>query len=443
MASNECRMKQAPEKTTLLSSSLLIVYIVFFTSLIFSFRAVSSISTGLLIITGILYTRKLNGTLFPPGIKSFFFIACLFYFLIQLILCLLNDNTARGWQELILKTGLVFTPLIVFTTASFINSAKQKLVSAYLFLLTVAALYCLARAIACYYETGNPKCFFYHTLVHPLKQHAVYFSLLVYFAILCLLEGLIARAWYFSRVIHLIMLLFFVLFLALLSSKLVITFLTLTLLYYLIIRFRKEKNNKALLLVTALVFLGGLLTLFITRNPVSNRFNEILSGDITVVEQDSYRPDEYFNGLQFRLIQWKLVPEILTEKKAWLQGVGAGHSQDMLTQKYISKNMYTGSPGDTGRGYGQYNTHNQWLESLLKNGMAGLLCFFLIAAGLLQLAIKKKKRIISFTVILLLLYSFTEAILETQYGVILFCFFPLFFCFGEGLANFVAGNSDK
>jgi O-antigen ligase len=422
-------MKQATEKKDSLSSSLLIIYIVFFISLICSFRAVSSISTGLLVIAGILYSRRQNNSLFASGIKSLFFIACLCYLLLQLLLYPLTDNTARGWQELVLKTGLVFTPLMVFATGSYIRSAKQKLATAYLFILAVAALYCLTRAITCYYKTGDAGCFFYHSLVHPLKQHAVYFSLLVYFGILCLLEGLMARTWYFSRAIHLLLLIFFIIFLALLSSKLVITWLALTLLYYLIIRFRNEKNNKAVLLVTALVFLGGLLTLFITRNPVSNRFNEILSGDITVVEQDSYRPDEYFNGLQFRLLQWKLVPEILAGKNAWLHGVGAGHSQNLLTQKYISKNMYTGSPGDAGKGYAQYNTHNQWLESLLKNGIAGLLCLFLIAAGLLQLVIKKKKRIISFTVILLLLYSFTEAILETQYGVMLFCFFPLFFSF--------------
>lgn len=435
-------MKQPPEKSGVLSTLLFLLYLFFFTGLIFSFRAVSSISTGLLLITGIFYTQRKTGRFIPVAVKEIFFIACAAYLLLQAVLYLINDNTARGWQELILKTGLLFIPLAVFYTANFISGAKRKLVSAYILLLLAASLYCLGKAILYYFSTGDTVHFFYHPLVQPLKQHAVYFSLLVFFALLYLLEGLMDKNWLITKTAHFIVTVFLILFLVLLSSKLVLSFTALTLFYYMTGFIRTEKRNKLVILTTTLVLISGMSILLITRNPVSNRFTEILNGDIAVVEQDTYRPDEYFNGLQFRLLQWKLTPMILSQKKAWLLGVGAGNSQQLLTEKYIAKNMYTGSPGIEGKGYGLYNTHNQWLESLLKNGIPGLLCFGLIGAGLVQMARHKKKRILSFTVILLLLYSFTEAILETQYGLIIFIFFPLFFNTGEG-ANFVPRNSDK
>jgi O-antigen ligase len=175
-----------------------------------------------------------------------------------------------------------------------------------------------------------------------------------------------------------------------------------------------------------LLLVTGLSLLFLTKNPVSNRFKEIVQGDLSVVQQDSFHPADYFNGAQFRLLQWKLVPEILHENKSWWTGVGPGNAQRLLDQKYISKNMYRGVPGTANIGYQVYNTHDQLLESLLKNGIPGAVLFLLICFSLLQSAWKTKSRVARFTILLLFLYSFNESILETQYGIMIFCFFPLF-----------------
>jgi O-antigen ligase len=420
-------MNQAPGKAGILSTALLVQYLLFFTGLIFSFRALSSMSTGLLVITGMIYTRRQSGLFFPPGLKSFFFLACTGYLLLQAVLFMMYDNTVRGSQELLLKTGLAGIPLAVYYTTGFAARYKKKLISAYLLILAAGALYCLLRTTFYYADSGDRSHFFYHALVQPLKQHAVYFSLLVFFAITCLLNGYTKRSWYINKAVHLSLSIFFLCFLVLLSSKLVLSFTVLTVAYFLYINLRTEENNRKLIIIATILFISGLFLLFSTRNPVSNRFTEMLKGDIGMAQREHFRTDEYFNGLQFRLLQWKLVPEILTEMNAWPTGVGAGRSQNLLTGKYIEKNMYTGEPGDLVKGYGLYNTHNQWLESLLKNGIAGLILLLLMNLALLRLAWKKKKRIISFTVILLLFYSFAEAILETQYGLVLYLFFPLFF----------------
>lgn len=420
-------MKEAPGKTGYLSTALLVLYILFFAGLLFSWRAVSSMSTGLLILTGIVYTRSKTGSFFPPGLRSFLFFACTGYLLLQAVFYFGWDQTERGLQELQLKTGLAALPLAYYFTAGYVASNKKKLVTAFLLLLAAGALYCLVRAIAVYIQEGDPSHFFYHALVLPLKQHAVYFSVLVYFAIVCLLQGLLSGQRYLSLALDRAMLVFFLFVVVLLSSKLVLSASILTVLYYGYL-YSHTKTNSTILVRGGLLFLlTGLIILFATRNPVSNRFAEILKGKPGMMQQDHFRPDAYFNGLQFRLLQWKLVPEILREKNAWLTGVGAGRSQDLLTHKYMEKNMYTGDPGRAESGYGLYNTHNQWLESLLKNGLPGLLFFLLISAALAALALEKKKRVLSFPVILLLIYCFTEAILETQYGLVLFIFFPLFF----------------
>jgi O-antigen ligase len=77
-------------------------------------------------------------------------------------------------------------------------------------------------------------------------------------------------------------------------------------------------------------------------------------------------------------------------------------------------------------GYGAYNTHNQFLQSVLHNGWIGVIVFLLCFVVLIELAVKSKRRNYAFLIIVLLLYACIESVLETQYGIVLFCFFPLF-----------------
>ena len=89
--------------------------------------------------------------------------------------------------------------------------------------------------------------------------------------------------------------------------------------------------------------------------------------------------------------------------------------------------MYTGEPARQDRGFLGYNTHNQFLESLLQFGIIGAITFTLTWLALLYLAWEKKNRQYSVIVIFLLVYAGVESILETQYGIIIFTFMPLFF----------------
>jgi len=127
------------------------------------------------------------------------------------------------------------------------------------------------------------------------------------------------------------------------------------------------------------------------------------------------------------MLQWRFVPQILNEKNAWLTGVSVGDAQPLLDQKYISANMYIGEPAKDDKGFIGYNTHNEFLESLLQTGIPGLLAFMLIICSLIKMAWKRKKAELSFVTLLLLIYSFSESVFETQYSLLIFIFFPLFF----------------
>ena len=69
-----------------------------------------------------------------------------------------------------------------------------------------------------------------------------------------------------------------------------------------------------------------------------------MNGNLKVLEMDKFNPGMYFNGIQFRLLQWRFTAEILNENDGWWIGVGPGNAQHLIDQKYISTNMYIGEP---------------------------------------------------------------------------------------------------
>lgn len=410
-----------------LSSLLMFWYIIFFTGLIFHFRAVSSISTGLLLFTGVLYNKSLTGSFMNKKFWNPVLISCLIYFLYVSVVVLLKDDAITAQRHIELKSALVLVP-IVLSCCSFLNAEKiKKLILYYVLLLAAACLYCFTLSFIRYMNSGETSLLFYHELVSPLIQHAVYFSLLLFFAQAYLLDAAGKGQWVFHKTIHLSLIILFSLFLLMLSSKLVIIIFLFSLLYFLASGKKKLLRNKKQLCFVAAMFFVLLVIVFITRNPVSSRFREIFNGNIGKLQKEKYSPADYFNGLEFRLLQWRLVPGILNENKSWFDPLGERMGQQKLREEYISKKMYQGLPGTTDIGYLAYNTHNQFLQSLLTGGMAGALFFLLICFSLVNKAWKEKSFLLGVPIIAVLLFSMTEACFETQYGILTFIFFPLFF----------------
>jgi O-antigen ligase len=210
----------------------------------------------------------------------------------------------------------------------------------------------------------------------------------------------------------------------------VISFTVIAILYYTILNLKKIKSrfSRLTLLFAGLALIVVVLT---TNNKISNRFNEITHSNLDLIKQTSFDPGVYFDGIQFRLLQLRFVKEILTENNAWLTGV-SDNAQKFLDEKYISTNMYLGNGTPSDRGYLDYNTHNEFLESLLQSGILGLACFSLICLFMLQLLFRRWTNELFFVVALLLAYSLNESVFQRQYSITIFTFFPLFIYFSAG-----------
>jgi O-antigen ligase len=413
--------------TRIINGLLFVLYLAFFVSLVFAFRAITSISIALILIAGLVKNRIEQKRFFNRNLVNPLVIFCGLLLILQFISLLYTNDLDQGWKNIRLKSGLVIIPLSL-CCCDFVNeTTRRKLLKWYCLILFFACSYATLHALKRYSVTHDSSVLLYHPLVSIYSGHAVQFSILVFLSLLHLFDTLGKKQIVFSKYFDFLLIAFFLVFLFLLSSKLVIAFFLVYFLYAMIVSFVSKSINSKFIAISIISLAVFSLFIFSTQNRISNRFKEIVQTDFNFIKRERFNQGDYFNGLQFRILQWEFVPAILNEKKAWLFGVSPGDAQDYLNQKYVSKNMYIGTAARGDKGFIGYNTHDQFLESLLETGVIGGLVFLLICWSLVKMAWEKKNAELTFITILLLVYSFSESVFETQYSLFIFLFFPLFF----------------
>ena len=404
-------------------TGLIIVYLFFFIGLIFSFRAVSSISIGLLLVVGLFqYKNQTESTGWQKWIL-YFIGGCFLLLFLEAFSILQSQDRQTAIDNLRIKSAMVAIPVALWLSRKELEFNRRILVILFCLVLTAASLYCLL------FQLIKFRASFYHTLVAPIGQHAVYFSIYVFIALVFLIESWKTGEPIFPKPLQWILIIFLSAMLLLLSSRLILAWYAFYLLFSIYILVKNGKVSKKLAIPALLVLIGMALITLLSSNPISNRFNDILQRDLVQLKKDQYTPGDYFNGLEFRMLQWKWVPSILNEQDAWLMGTGTGDGQAALDSLYRSKNMYKGEAARGDKGYLGYNTHNQFLQALLEVGLVGLVLFVFCCASLLMMAVRRGGAGVIFITGLVLMYCFSEAVLETQYGVVLFGFFPMWSAF--------------
>jgi O-antigen ligase len=417
-------------RSKLLDLLLFTWYIIFFVSMICSFRAISSISIGLVFITGLLKNKADTGLWINIRVKNSFTAACFLFYLVGVLALLYTANYNESGKHLQTQIAIFFVPLALSCNNYLNNVVCKKLMRHFIWILAAVLFFCLMLASYKYYfANAQTDVFFYHALVSPFKQHAVFVSIYVFVALIYLLENAKNGINFYNKPIHFSLIFYFTCFILLLSSKLVISFSAGCLVYYFFLILKANLKSRFTIFILLFAGLAMIILVLSTQNKISKRFDEILSGNLNVVEQQNFTPSVYFNGLQFRLLQWRFVKEILTEQHAWFTGV-SDNAQILLDKKYTSTHMYTGDMHSETRGYLGYNTHDEFLQSLLQSGIPGLFAFILVCYTMVNLVIRGQNTQLTIIVLLLIAYCFNESVLETQYGIMLFTFFPLFLYYG-------------
>lgn len=346
----------------------------------------------------------------------------------------LHTHNLSTQGKVVAKEATLVAIAFVFCAGPFADQRTyRQLITAYSLLLLGASLYCLSVATRAYLSTRDADVFFYHTLTAPISQNAVFFSVFVLSGIVFLLSsggepviGGLSPAG--RKVLRYALVCFFVGIMVLLSSRLLLVMMLLILINIFARRYSYRKNKRAFFIIASVILLAVSL-LALVNNPIRDRFREATDGNISLVKQDSFKSYMHFSSTELRLLQWRFALQILNARHAWLFGVSPGDNQDLLDQKYIGANMYVGNPKEGPnrhiRGFLGFNFHNQYLETLVRTGLVGLLSLVVLFAVLFRQAWKSKIKEAWFVVLTIAIFFIPEAPLTMQSGVFLFCFFPL------------------
>lgn len=329
---------------------------------------------------------------------------------------------------------VLLIPLVFLIAKDFTKIQKDKILKYYSFGIVLYCLFYLTKAIIRFAVSETTDVFFYHELVTK-DVNAIHVS--VYVAV--------AFFYFFTRINKTILeygaLLLLLLMVFLLSSKnIIVVFIGLIVIHYVFYskvsrRMRLRNLVLVVLLIGSLGFIGKVKERILFEyqsNMADSTVNDVISkGDEKVYNvsirqawnNEQFNKNDFFPGTAFRVYQFRIFLELMSEDNKWLTGYGLNASYSKIEEKALKYNLYLGD--EINEGYQKKNFHNQYIQVFAEIGVLGFIILIMILAYSLKIAIKSKDFVqISFTILMISLFL-TESFLWRQRGVV---FFATMYC---------------
>jgi len=336
------------------------------------------------------------------------------YFMIEVIgiIYTKSDNLKDGLALLERHLPFIFIPIVL--SGKKLNILKRDiLLGAFVGGFFIASIYCVIININLSLIEGkifHEYYFSYERVSEPIGMQAVYFALYISLCILCILDILRRRylAFGWIQVMLSIMLLVYFLFIIVSSgARTAIVSLLVILVITFVFHGIKHRAYKYILVAGFVPVIFVFLILF---NPVvSSRFEDL---KYSKAEGTSY--DSYFARINI----WKPSIELIKDN-IWF-GVGTGDQEYELMKKFNEHGYAAGIEF-------KFNTHNQYMQTMLGHGFLGLLCLLAILVLQLCIAFKRSDLLYLSFVLLFSFAGLTESLLNRNKGVILFLVFSFLF----------------
>jgi O-antigen ligase len=307
-------------------------------------------------------------------------------------------------------SSLIAFPILLGSIEKLKARTVKNILISFVLSNVAGSFYCVYKAFLEYKAANNyVNLFFYHHLSEHIGISAIYFSMYCVFSIMILLYYyyFIDSSWRAKFFAFLAMgwLVFFVI---ILSSKMFIFLLYLSGLligFYFRHYFRNRKWGFGSTLALFVVIPFLLYNLPYTKDRIkSTRFSEYRG----VIDNN--------NGLAVRGLLWKSSWDLIKHNS--ILGMGHYEAQDSLREKYQHTGFEEGVTGN-------YNSHNQYLYTLLCYGWPGLLMMVIFLIRFFWISVQRKFFLSVMLGLFFIIANITECMLETQKGIV---FFMLFSC---------------
>ncbi len=342
------------------------------------------------------------------------FFIILIWFSYNIISLLNTTNLKAGIFSLEKQLSILFIPLI-FSTFHFSKKNVHLFFKIFIFSLLLSTIVCYAYAFIFRFQIEHVNqlnridwAYFSYSLTEIIKFHHVYYALYVVWAISILLYWL----FYLNPIdklkkgVLIFLIIYFLAFAILLSSRTALVAMIFILLFFTILYIRKTKKYLVASLIIASLIIIGIVS-FQNVPYLNSKFEDIFTYGI------SNNPRGYIFPLSVELIKDNL-----------LLGVGLGDSHDKLMHIYALHDYQEGIL------YG-FNSHNQFLDTLIWGGIIGLLILIIHIVSTLNHAFRSKQLLYFIFLLLFWFCSISEVVLATQKGMVLYAFFSSVFLFTD------------
>lgn len=337
-----------------------------------------------------------------------------FYFW-ELAGILYSDDLKTGWNIFFSRMSLILFPFVLAIPGDKVLKNTKFLLKLFAGSTVVFIIFCFLYAFwrSVSFHDGaivyNPHpqdgywMSYYFGSFFAFKQHPSYLSMYVIISVFISFESLFDESirkklrvlWAVSGIFLLVSIYF-------LSSRFGILTVIILLPVYIIIKL-KRMRKRFIAIISILIVVIGLLTIF--------RSNERVNIGLTAINNGSIKQKLIEDG---RIIIWKSALKII--RNNLILGVGIGDVKNELVKEYVKI-------GDEELAAIKYNSHNQFLEILLENGIIGVLLFLAILGCLIVNAFSKHNLILGLFIIMMLIFFMFETVLYRLAGVTFFALF--------------------
>ena len=358
----------------------------------------------------------------PLAGKYWVLLFCSLY-LVVIIGSFHSVDTKEAMFKLQQKSPYILFPIILGTSTMVNQVIFRRTFSAFILSTLCASIFCVITALYQYFGTGEQHHLYGYELVAPLKSMTPFIM-----SMCCLLSLLfLCNKGYQLKIRHtmsgkflweamltIAAIIFLFSFLLILGNRNTLIAAFLLLIFYCLKLLKK--------LAFRIIAIGSfflLLVIAININPFLNRqWNELsdFSGKDSIQLDRDLSLGRSWGGWQLRVAIWKCSWDVFNKNP--LFGVGTGDVKKSLQDAYENRKFYFASR------YNKYNTHNQYLQESVSNGLLGLVVF--LSCLIVPLFCNMHPDDKEFYSLFLFCFAFvclTDTPLELNKGIILYAFF--------------------
>ncbi|HAS40602.1 MAG TPA: hypothetical protein DCS93_08985 [Microscillaceae bacterium] len=341
-------------------------------------------------------------------ISNTYFLLLSSLFIALMASLLYTKDLDNGFFNLEKYLGLIIFPIIIFSGPPIPKSVFNKILNSFLASCFIACLFCLIYAFSRNLLFNNLSSIvgrYYGTnLTNILDTSHVYLGIYLLFCLAILYHKLSQKL----TVANILLFLYFVALLVLNAAKMAIIALTLLSIFNITV-----STAKPLFKIGILASILTITSLLIIFTPTFSRFERLLK------QENFASGDNYYDDIGVRVSILKCTIESYT-RTPLLIGNGIGDGQNTLDKTY-EKNGYLS--------LSRMNSHNQYLYFIITIGLIGLVVFVKTLVYLFEKAWKDKNILYINLILIIALSALTEAILESNKGIIFYSFFQSLFAF--------------